>query len=130
MNTKKFTVQPDGLIKGGWASYELMLNGDINYEAEIEARFVGTKKYSGTYKAGLDAIMSASYDSVGEKKQIEQLEFEVTKREGTLSTVAVTLIGQNITGTLLVETKDMVIEIMSGEFHGKVSGFNITLKLS
>lgn len=135
--TKRFSVLPEGIIKGGLAYYTVdPETGVIDYYAEVKAKvlfFTQTKKYEGQYKVDPIVLRPDSYKGLGIKQAIGNVEFEVVAysiQGEELTKVSVKVIGEDMRGIAVIDqASPELIEIRQLDAQVKAMGMDLNLRL-
>jgi len=132
---KRFIIVPDGIIKGGRASYNVDPNsGVIDYECEVDVKiflFTQTKEFKGRYTVNPETIRFRSYDEVGETQVIGNIEFKVLEVGILESKVAMRVLDTEMSGIAFVRQADGldIIEVTEMTAEATVMGMRLNLKL-
>jgi len=132
---KRFRIAEDGIIKGGWATYNVDPNsGVIDYEAEVDVKiflFTQTKNFKGQYTVNPDVLRFRSYDEVGETQVIGNIEFRVLEVDVLESKVAMKVLDKDMSGIAYLKQADGldIIEVTEATAKASVMGMRLNLKL-
>jgi hypothetical protein len=135
MISQKFTVQQNGLVKGGIVSYLLdPVSGSVQYKGSIVVgKWFVSKTYesSGTYHVD-PKLLKASAVTPGTVVRVGALTIAVTSLVEGLATAALSLFGPTkLSGTAILITNDPsgVVQVGSVDSQVTAFGFNLTVNL-
>lgn len=127
-----FKVLPNGLVQGGMASYFLdAAKGLINYRASIRVgKWFLSKTYESqvTYQAD-PTLLNPTNLVVGKVITIGSLQMKVVSLAQNSALVALTVVGQNATGTAILLTNLPVVTLKSLDATVNVFGMDLVLGL-
>jgi len=132
---KNFEIEPDGIIKGGFASYAVDEDGNVSYEAEVQVKlvwFLPMKIYpfSGSYRADPLLFKSTSFDEVGELRTIGNVEFKVmdVSEAKDRAAVSVRVLDQAMSGVATANISGEWMELVSLSATVAISGMVLHIK--
>lgn len=128
IQTQNFVIQPNGVIKGGSATYEITAtNADaaaIKYSGSIHLKWPLSDRSIGpaSYAVSANALSPASLQNLGDSITVGAATFKVYAIDSIGKTISVfmTVAGQPVSGYVTLDTKGQYFKILDVTATAKV----------